>query len=103
MAQIENTCERREAQRASYGFPANELNEADRYLLHGGWREACVSAAGSDSAVNQPGRVYIDAEVIPVLDQLSPKAPEGAVADYSAVASLGGHLDVFRTHPAVGA
>ena len=39
MAQIENTCERREAQRASYGFPTNELSEADRYLLHGAWWE----------------------------------------------------------------
>ena len=43
-----------------------------------------------------PGRVYIDAEVIPVLDEVSPKAPERAVADYSAVVSLGGHLGVYQ-------
>jgi hypothetical protein len=36
----------------------------------------------------------MDIETISVLDQLSPKAPEGAVADYSAVASLGGHCGV---------
>ena len=36
--------------------------------------------------------------MISVLDQVSSKAPEGAVADYSAVASLGGHLGVIRTY-----
>jgi hypothetical protein len=39
--------------------------------------------------------VYIDAEMIPVPGQVSPKAPEGASADYSAVASLGGHYGVY--------
>lgn len=43
-----------------------------------------------------PGRIDIDAEDIPVLDQVSPKAPEGAVADYSAVALLGGHFGAFH-------
>jgi len=38
----------------------------------------------------------MDAEVIPVLDQMFPKAPEGAGADYSAVALLGGHLEVCQ-------
>jgi hypothetical protein len=38
----------------------------------------------------------MDAKVIPVLDQVSPKAPQGAVADYSAFASLGGHFGVSR-------
>ena len=40
--------------------------------------------------------IYIDAEFIPVLDEVSPKAPEGAGADFSAVASLGGLLGVHR-------
>jgi len=43
-----------------------------------------------------PGRIDIDAEDIPVLDQVSPKAPEGAGADYSAVRLLGGHWGVCR-------
>ena len=42
MAQIENTCERREAQRASYCFPTNELNSTDRYLLHCAWWGSCT-------------------------------------------------------------
>jgi hypothetical protein len=41
------------------------------------------------------GHVYIDAEVIPVLDKVSPKVPEGAGAGYSAIASLGGHYGVL--------
>jgi hypothetical protein len=43
-----------------------------------------------------PGRIDIDAEAIPVRDLVSPKASEGAGADYSVVASLGGHGGVFR-------
>jgi hypothetical protein len=84
MAQIEITCERREAQRASYGFPANELDEAERNPLRGAWWEIPGTPNSSTTRVPPskqqfypsaqarqravPGRVYIDAEVIPVRD-----------------------------------
>jgi len=38
----------------------------------------------------------MDAEVIPVLDQVFPKGPEEAGAYYSAVGSLGGPFGVSR-------
>lgn len=70
------------------GFPRNELNEADRNLLRGArWeipgtpnssatrvppskQQFYPSAQARQRAV--PGGVYIDAEVILVLDQVSP-------------------------------
>ncbi len=56
------------------------------------WRRECPvqSVYGGSARSN----LYIDAEIIPGLDLVYSKAPEGAGAGYSAVALLGGHLGV---------